>query len=121
MVNVLIGVSEARRQALLRVGFPVPAPFAVHAVLDTGSFISLADSQGVGRLGVGPYRQRQFFTSATGPTPHIGDVYGCPAGRRRYVIGILAARRRSPGRISLPRDVIHGVIGRARKKRSLEL
>ncbi len=61
LVNVLIGVSEARRQTLLRVGFPVPAPAAVRAVLDTGSFLSLADATAIAPLGVAAYDRLQFF------------------------------------------------------------
>jgi hypothetical protein len=75
VVNVLIGVSEARRQTLRRVGFPVPAPSALRAVLDTGSFATLADIQAILPLGVTPFMRWRFFTSATGATPHVRDVY----------------------------------------------
>ncbi len=57
LVNVLIGVSEARRQVLRRVGFPVPTPSTVRAVLDTGSFISVGDAPAIAPLGVAPYDQ----------------------------------------------------------------
>ena len=114
LVNVLVGVSEARRQALLRVGFPVPAPCAVRAVLDTGSFISLADAQAITPLGVQPYRQRQFLTSTTGATPHVRDVYDLSVtllddagGQLAYwpSVDVLPAA-------FLPTDAVHGVIGR---------
>jgi hypothetical protein len=114
LVNVLIGVSETRRQALLRVGFPIPAPFAVRAVLDTGSFISLAEAQAITPLGVQPYIQRQFFTSATGATPHVRDVYNLSvtlvddSGTALAYwpsVDVLPA-------VFLPTDAVHGVIGR---------
>ena len=69
------GVSEARRQVLLRVGLPVPIPSVIRAVLDTGSFITLADSPAVASLGVTAYRRQKFLTSAPGATPHVRDVF----------------------------------------------
>jgi hypothetical protein len=114
LVNVLIGVSEARRQTLLRVGFPVPAPSAVRAVLDTGSFITLADAPAIAVLGVTRFRRQKYFTSATGTTPHIRDVYklsvtllddgGAPLAYWPSV-DVLPA-------VFLPTDAVHGVIGR---------
>jgi hypothetical protein len=37
LIDVLVGVSKNRRQALERVGHPVPANMPVRAILDTGS------------------------------------------------------------------------------------
>lgn len=114
VVSVLIGVSEVRRQALRRVGFPVPAPSAVRAVLDTGSFISLADESAIAPLGVSPFDQRQFLTSATGATPHVRDVYklsvtllddGGATLAYWPSVDVLPAT-------FLPTDTVHGVIGR---------
>ena len=114
VASVLIGVSEARRRVLLRVGFPVPAPFAVRAVLDTGSFISLADEPAIMALGVTSHDQQQFFTSATGATPHVRDVYklsitllddGGKALAYWPSVDVLPA-------VFLPTDAVHGVIGR---------
>ena len=114
LVNVLIGVSEARRQTLRRVGFPVPAPSAVRAVLDTGSFLSLAEATAILPLGVTYYKRRQFLTSATGSTPHVRDVYdlsvtllddGGAALAYWPSVDVLPAT-------FLPADAVHGVIGR---------
>jgi hypothetical protein len=114
VVSILIGVSEARRRALLRVGFPVPAPSVLRAVLDTGSFITLADEPAIMALGVTFHNQQQFFTSATGVTPHVRDVYklsitllddgGAPLAYWPSV-DVLPA-------VFLPTDAVHGVIGR---------
>ena len=114
LVSILIGVSEARRQALRRVGFPVPAPSTFRVVLDTGSFISVADAQAIAPLGVAPYDQLAFFTSATGTTPHVRDVYklsvtllddsGAPLA---YWPSVDVLHGEFP-----PTDVVHGVIGR---------
>ena len=114
LVSVLIGVSEVRRQALRCVGFPVPAPSAVRAVLDTGSFVTFADIQAIVPLGVTRYDRWQFFTSATGATPHVRDVYklsvtllddaGAPLVYWPSV-DVLPA-------VFLPTDAVHGVIGR---------
>ena len=75
LAHVLIGVSEARRQTLLRVGFPVRPRPALRTVLDTGSFATLADVQAVMPLGVAHYDRRKFLTSATGTRPHVRNVY----------------------------------------------
>ncbi len=114
VVNVLIGVSEPRRQTLLRVGFPLPAPSAVRAVLDTGSFATLADIQAILPLGVTHYKRRRFFTSATGARPHVRDVYNLSVtllddGGATLVywpsVDVLPA-------VFLPTDAVHGLIGR---------
>lgn len=114
LVSVLVGVSEARRQALLRVGFSVPAPLPVRAVLDTGSFVTLADARAITALGVAPHRRQMFLTSATGSTPHVRDVYklsltllndgGAPLAYWPFVDVIPATFP--------PTDVVQGVIGR---------
>jgi len=114
VVNVLVGVSEARRQTLRRVGFPVPAPSALRAVLDTGSFVRLADVQAILPLGVAAYDRRRFLTSATGPRPHVRDVY-------KLSVTLLAASGTTLAywpsvdvlpAVFLPADTVHGIIGR---------
>ena len=109
MVNVLIGVSEARRQTLQRVGFPVPAPSALRAVLDTGSFVTLADVQAVTH-----YTRQQFLTSATGVRPHVRNVYNLSVTLLDDSGATLAywpSVDVLPG-VFLPTDAVHGVIGR---------
>jgi len=114
VVNVLIGVSQARRQTLRRVSFPVPAPSALRAVLDTSSFATLADIQAIAPLGVTPFMRRRFLTSATGATPHVRDVYklsvtllddGGTTLAYWPSVDVLPA-------VFLPTDAVHGVIGR---------
>ena len=114
LVSILIGVSEARRQVLGRVGFPVPTPSTVRAVVDTGSFISVADARAIAPLGVAPYDQLRFFTSATGLTPHVRDVYKLSVTLLDDSGATLAywpAVDVLPG-VFLPTDVVHGVVGR---------
>jgi hypothetical protein len=114
LVSVRIGVSQARRQLLQRVGFPVPPPSTVRAVLDTGSFISVADDQAIAPLAVARYDQRSFFTSATGLTPHVCDVYDLSIALVDDSGATLAywpSVDVLPG-VFLPTDAVHGVIGR---------
>jgi hypothetical protein len=75
LVNILVGVSEARRQTLRSVGFPVPSPSPVRVLLDTGSFITIAVEQAIVPLGVTRYDQRPFFNSSVGMTPIARDVF----------------------------------------------
>ena len=95
-------------------GFPVPAPSPVRAVLDTGSFITLADAQAITPLGVTSYDQLKFLTSATGATPHVRDVYKLSVtllddggGTLAYwpAVDVLPA-------VFSATDMVHGVIGR---------
>ena len=114
VVNILIGVSEARRQTLQRVGFPVPAPSAVRAVLDTGSFVTLADVQAIVPLGVTHFTRQRFLTSATGTRPQVRNVYRLSVTLLDDGGATLAywpSVNVLPG-IILPSDTIHGVIGR---------
>ncbi len=114
LVAIRVGVSEARRNALQRCGFPVPPPAQVQAVVDTGSFITLVDVAAVTPLGVLPYRQRKFFTAASGTTPQTKPVYDLSVtildgagGTLAYwpSIDVLEA-------VFLAGDVVHGVVGR---------
>ena len=75
LVNVFIGVSEARRQVLKSAGFPVPVPSPLRVLLDTGSVITLAVPEAIARLEVPRYDQRQFFNSTVGLTPIVRDVF----------------------------------------------
>jgi hypothetical protein len=114
LVNILVGVSEARRQALRRVGFPLPTPSPIRVLLDTGSFITVAASQAIAPLGVTHYDQRQFFTSSAGLTPYTRDVYDLSVtllddnGATLYYwpsVDVI------PG-VFPPTDQVQGVIGR---------
>jgi hypothetical protein len=114
VASVLIGVSEARRRVLQRVGFPVPAPSAVRAVLDTGSFITLADLRAIAPLGVARYGRLRFFTSTTGAMPHVRDVYNLSVTLLDDSGATLAywpSVDVLPAGFA-PTDAVHGVIGR---------
>jgi hypothetical protein len=114
LVSILVGVSEARRKVLIRCGFAVPPPSRIVAVLDTGSFITLADVDAVSPLGDTAYDQREFLTSGTGTTPQMRPVHdlsvtllddtGGPV-KSWPSMDVLSA-------VYPATDVVHGVIGR---------
>jgi hypothetical protein len=114
LVSILVGVSEARRNVLVRCGFAVPPPSRIVAVLDTGSFITLADVDAVSPLGVTAYDQREFLTSGTGTKPQMRPVYdlsvtvlddaGAPV-KSWPSVDVLSA-------VYPAAEVVHGVIGR---------
>ncbi len=92
----------------------MPAPYPICAVLDTGSFVTLADILAIAPLGVASHDRWRFFTSATGATPHVRDVYNLSVtllddagGQLAYwpSVDVLPAA-------FLPTDAVHGVIGR---------
>ncbi len=114
VVNVLVGVSEARRQTLRRVGFPVPPPSALRAVLDTGSFVTLADIRAILPLGVAPFMRQRFLTSATGTRPHVRNVYKLSVtllDDSNATLAYWPSVDVMPA-VFLPTDTVHGVIGR---------
>jgi hypothetical protein len=114
LVRILIGVSEARRRVLRRVGLPVPTPSTIRAVVDTGSFVSVADAPAIAPLGVAPYDQPTFFTSATGLTPHVRDVYKLSItllDDSGATMAYWPAVDVLPG-VFLPTDAVRGVVGR---------
>ena len=83
-------------------------------MLDTGSFITLADVRAIAPLGVTRFGRLRFFTSATGATPHVRDVYNLSVtlldnGGATLTywpsVDVLPAA-------FLPTDAVHGVIGR---------
>ena len=75
LVNVAVGVAEARRQLLQRLNLPVPAPSKVCALLDPGSHVTLVDEQALPQLGITSYVQLPLLSSASGLVVNWLPVY----------------------------------------------
>jgi len=70
MVNAALGVSEARRQALLTAGQAVPQFVSIRALLDTGASMTCVDPTVIAALGLAPTGMTQMITPSTGAVPH---------------------------------------------------
>jgi hypothetical protein len=71
-----VGVSPERRSALERVGFPVPEPVLVSALLDTGANLQAFDPDLFKQLDLTAISRERYFTSSTSSgEPEESDTY----------------------------------------------
>jgi hypothetical protein len=70
LIQVLIGVSQPRRQALVAAGQPIPNVETVLGLSDTGASGTCVDRSVIARLGISPRGSTLMHTPSTGPTPH---------------------------------------------------
>ena len=84
LLDILIGVSEGRAEALKRASQEVPSLKKVRALIDTGASCSCIDLQIINSLGLTPTGSTSVQTASTGATPHNTDLYdiylGIPLG-----------------------------------------
>jgi hypothetical protein len=74
--DLLIGVSQARREALERGGFTVPKRERVRALIDTGAGVSGVDLSILLQLDLRAISQRKIYTASTpADQPHTCDEY----------------------------------------------
>ncbi|HWG47934.1 MAG TPA: hypothetical protein VN688_34545 [Gemmataceae bacterium] len=75
-IELLIGVNVSKRDALVRVGSPVPERIRVMAQIDTGSSYSAIDVQTLTRLDITPIDKIKVRTPVTAPQDAVGfDQY----------------------------------------------
>lgn len=75
MVNAMLAVSDARRQALVAAGQPVPPFVPIRALLDTGASVTCVDPTVIAALGLSVTGTAQMITPSTGATPHTAPQY----------------------------------------------
>src|SRR5262245_18928308 len=75
LVTLAIGVSEARRQLLQRMNFPIPQPCQVCAILDPGSQVTVAEERGLQRLQVTSLGQFPLMSSSSGLASNLLNVF----------------------------------------------
>ena len=75
IVDVLVGVSHPRQQALQRVSLQVPAAVQIRALVDTGASGTCIDPAVLTRLGLQPTGFVQIHTPSTGNQPHLASQY----------------------------------------------
>jgi hypothetical protein len=75
LIDILVGVSEAREEALLRVGQVVPTPVRIRGLIDTGASCTCIDPSALQSLGLTPTGSTPMLTPSTGATAHNADQY----------------------------------------------
>ncbi len=75
IIDLLIGISAPRVEALHRAGRQVPALIPVRGLIDTGASATCVDPTVVKPLGIQPTGQTTILTPSTGSAPHACDQY----------------------------------------------
>jgi hypothetical protein len=75
VLNALVGVSQARRAALVAAGLEPPNPVPVRALVDTGASSTCVEPAILLSLQLTPIGQVPCFTLSTGGTPQATDQY----------------------------------------------
>jgi hypothetical protein len=75
IVNAHIGVSDARRAALVTAQQPIPPLIPIRALIDTGASCTCLDPSVVQRLGIPATGNVAVNTPSTGSTPHSANQY----------------------------------------------
>ena len=89
LVNVLIGVTEARRQLLVKHNLAVPERVSALALIDTGASISLIFSRYFPQTGAAPHRRKlTTLTASSGQKPHSCNEYDVSITLRHPEAGI---------------------------------
>lgn len=75
MLDVVVGVSSARHQALTQAGQPIPPVVLIRALIDTGASCTCLEPSVLQGLQLSPIGQVPTVTPSTGNTPHTSDQY----------------------------------------------
>ncbi len=74
-LDVRIGVSQPRAQALGAAGQPVPSPLNAHVLIDTGASCTCIDAAILAALKLPPSGSAFVSTPSTGIAPHIANQF----------------------------------------------
>jgi hypothetical protein len=75
ILNGFIGVSLARRNALIALGQPIPNAVQIRGLVDTGASGTCVDPAVLTSLGLSPTGSVMVNTPSTGSQPHTADQY----------------------------------------------
>jgi hypothetical protein len=75
LLSAVVGVSEAREEALRQMGQPVPPLVPIRALIDTGASCTCLDPSVLATLKLSPTGSVSVNTPSTGLTPHTADQY----------------------------------------------
>jgi len=74
-LEIAVGVSEQRADALRAKQLPIPQPVVKTALVDTGASCSCVDPDALNQLGLQPTGKTQIRTPSTGDAVHAADLY----------------------------------------------
>lgn len=75
LLDVHVGVSQARRNALVAANQPVPNVVPTRMLIDTGASCTCIDLTVLNQLGLSPTGTAQVLTPSTGTAPHSANQY----------------------------------------------
>lgn len=75
VLTVFVGVSLARRDALMTAGREIPAGAPIRALVDSGASSSCVDPGILASLGLTPTGSVTVHTPSTGSAPHTAEQY----------------------------------------------
>jgi hypothetical protein len=75
LVVAVAGVSQARRNALIAAGQPIPNPVNIQGLIDTGASNTCIDPSVLTALNLSPTGSTLMNTPSTGATPVSVDTY----------------------------------------------
>jgi len=75
ILDIQVGVSQARAQALQRAGRTVPNPIQIRGLVDTGASCTCIDPAVLQSLGLSPTGLVPMHTPSTGNQPHNMNLY----------------------------------------------
>ena len=75
VIDVRIGVSIPREQAMVKAGLPVPPLVAARALIDTGASCTCVDPSIITALQLTPKGNVAIYTPSTGNAPHTCTQY----------------------------------------------
>lgn len=75
LLDLLIGVSLPRQQALKKLSEPVPEAVTIRGLIDTGASCTCVDPQIISSLKLTPTGQIPIHTPSTGELPHLCNQY----------------------------------------------
>lgn len=75
MLSAVVGVSQARADALTKAGQSIPKPVPIRALVDTGASCTCIDTAILKGLGLSPTGTVSVVSPTTGAIPHPADQY----------------------------------------------
>lgn len=75
LIDVLVGVSSFRKEALEKAGQPVPPSIPMRALIDTGASCTCVDPSIITSLGITPSGSMPIHTPSTSGAPKICNQY----------------------------------------------
>ncbi len=75
LIDLAVGVSKPRADALMANSLSVPPPMRIRALIDTGASCTCVDSDVLSQLALSPTGNVQIHTPSTSGSPHSCNQY----------------------------------------------